>query len=266
MISIADIYRIVSSRAAKRSGIHSTDDLFQRDPPLVEVFFNSEYGLYLPYIRFAADGGDPRARPEDAPGSVCPFLVPIKELFAFQGKEVPAWAGKQAMGCILGRHKPKICRLSPVGKSMGLVTGRESYEYAPPSLDCPACDTNVSVKVADYLADAELPGEKRLDEHSHRILISTAKRALDEAKRRRFNQILQQLYNIDGLLFQHGLEVHQRPGLERVVEIGVRAARGDFAAYEGLIAELSQAGRSIATHPPDARQKRACGDRRIRSD
>ncbi len=39
MISMPDIYRIVSSKSASFLGIHSTRDLFDRKPPLVELIF-----------------------------------------------------------------------------------------------------------------------------------------------------------------------------------------------------------------------------------
>lgn len=237
MISLPDIYRIVSSPAAKLFGVHSTEDLFRRDPPLVKLFFNEEYGLYLPYIRFLAVGADAKTLPEDAPGSVCPFLAPIEEVCAYHGRTVPEWAGEQAQGCILMRHKPKICRLSPVGKSAGLVTGRVIYEYLPPSRECPACDTNVSIKLGDYLAAAVLAGEDKLDASLHRMVM-TDKRPLQREELGRYQEILKEMYNIDGLLARHGIERCHRPSLATVIDIAVEASHGNFVPYDDFVRAL----------------------------
>ncbi len=240
MISLPDICRIVSSPAARRFGVQSTDDLFRREPPLVHLFFNEEYGLYLPYIRFVPMGADACTRPEDAPGSVCPFLAPIEEVGAYHRKAVPEWAGKQAHGCLLLRHKPKICRLSPVGKSAGLVTGRVVYEYRPPSRDCPACEARVSIRLADYLAAAVLPGEDKLDASFHRILMAE-RRPLGQDDSRRYNEIMKQLYNIDGLLARYDADQSQRHTIAALIDLAFEASRGNFVPYDDLLQALSRA-------------------------
>jgi hypothetical protein len=242
MISIADIYQIISSPAAKLLDVHSTSDLFGRDPPLVQSFFNSEYGLFLPYLRYGPVGADPDVLPEDAPGSVCPFLFPINKVYSFYEKRTPQWASKEAQGCILGRNKPRVCRLSPVGVFAGLVTGRTSHEYVAPALDCPACETDVTVKLADYLAQVELPGEKEQQARHHRIVMKAAKRDLDHREQQRYGEILQQLYNVDELLLRHGVDLQHRPVLDQLIEIGAMAARGDFEPYEEFVEELTKRG------------------------
>ena len=245
MISIADIYRIVFSSPAKKIlGIHSTDDLFSRDPPLVQSFFNSEYGLYLPYIRFAPVDAEPDVPPENAPDSVCPFLFPIGKVYSFHQKELPKWANMEAKGCILMKNKPVVCRLSPVGKLSGLVTSRVSYVYAIPAADCPACETDVTIKLADYLKEARLPGERTQDERIHKILMKTTKHALDHKAQQRYNEILQQLYNIDQLLIRLDLDPLHRPGFPRLVEIGAHAAQGHFDPYDELVEELIHKSRN----------------------
>lgn len=254
MIGMPDILRIVSSKAARLFEVRSTDDLFRRDPPLVELFFSEEYRLYLPYLRFSPTGSDPRARPEDAPGNVCPFLFPIGEVCSFHGREVPSWASPGARGCILMRHKPGICRASPVGRCAGMVTGKEHYEYAPPALDCPACDTDVSIPLRDHLERSVLPGERELERRFHRILMTLQPRPLAKRSRRRFDEILKQLYNIDGLLLRHGVDLTHRPHPMVLTEMAVRASRGDFAPYDELVEELTRVGRrSRSTRPPQPR-------------
>ncbi|MBI4871586.1 MAG: hypothetical protein HY814_08460 [Candidatus Riflebacteria bacterium] len=223
MIGLPDIFRIVSAPAMKRLGVHSTDDLYRRDPPLVQLFFNEEYGLFLPYLRFLAVGADRATSPEDAPQSVCPFLAAIEEVCSYNGKKVPDWAGQQAQGCVLLRHKPKVCRLSPVGKCAGLVTGRLTYEYAPPALECPACQTRVSIKLTDHLSGATLRGEDSLDARLHRIVM-TREVPLSLGQRGRYEEILKEMYNIDELLASYGIDRCQRPSLDAVIDIAVQAS------------------------------------------
>lgn len=238
MINIVDIYRIVSSPAAKLLNVRSTDDLFRRYPPLVQLFFNSEYGLYFPYIRYAPVGADPDVLPEDAPDSVCPFLFPVDRVFSLHHKKMPEWACDEADGCILMQDKPKVCRLSPIGKHTGLVAGMVSYVYAPPALDCPACETNVRVKLADYIEKAELPGEREQDERFHQVLMKAAGQAPDQEQRQRFYEIMRQVYNIDGLLLRHGIDLQHRPGIDLLVEICAIASRGNFDPYDELVEKL----------------------------
>lgn len=242
MIAIPDIYRIVSSPAARLLDIRSTADLFGRQPPVVQSIFNSEYGLYLPYIRYRPVGAAPDLPPEEAPDSVCPFLFPIDEVISFHRGRVSHKVSRQARGCILMRDKPKVCRLSPLGVFSGLTTGTSSYVYAPPALDCPACDTRVVVKVAEYLRGIELPGERAQEKRLHRVVMATSKRRLAGAEQQRYGEILQQLYNIDELLLREGVDLQHRPGVERLVRIATRAAQGAFAPYDELVQELVQLG------------------------
>ncbi len=58
MININDIYNIISSPMAGFLDIHSTRDLFERKPPLLEIFFHEEYDFYLPYIRYLPVNAD----------------------------------------------------------------------------------------------------------------------------------------------------------------------------------------------------------------
>ena len=53
--------------------------LLQKQELLVELFYNEEYKIYLPYIRYLPEGADLLTLPEDAEGSICPFLRPIQE-------------------------------------------------------------------------------------------------------------------------------------------------------------------------------------------
>lgn len=241
MINITDIYRILSSKVAQFFDILSTLDLFDRQPPLVELFYSEEYKLYLPHIRYLPVDADVHIRPEDAKGSICPFLTPIHEVYAYHNKALPQWASKDALGCILMEDKPTICRLSPLGKSSGMVTGKVTYEYLPPALDCPACENDVEVKVSEYVASMVSSSEQHQQKRFHKMLMSYHNAGTSqEFDKNRFHEVLKQVYNIDGLLYQYGLGSEHRPHVDQLVEIIFAASHGDFRVYEQLIKDLSE--------------------------
>lgn len=240
MITLSDIHNLISSPGAEFFGIHSTRDLFEGKPPLLEIFFNEEYQLSFPYIRYKPVGTDDLTmRPEDAPSCVCPFLRPIKQVFDFHKQEVPSGTCAGAMGCMLMKFKPQICRHSPLGRSTGLETGKVSYEYAPPSLDCPACQSDIKVRVSDYMESVDLPHEAAQQKSFHRILMQTHKKAGCYKDRDRFIAITLDIYNIDGLLARHGFGPEHRPSLNTLTEIYLQAAKGNFSEYETLLSSMS---------------------------
>ncbi len=239
MINITDIFKILSSEGAQFFDIRSTIDLFDRKPPFIELFYSEEYRLFLPYIRYLPVNADVHTRPEDAQGSICPFLHPIHEVYAYHKKALPQWAGKDALGCILMADKPTICRLSPLGKSSGMVTGKVTYEYLVPAQDCPACETDVELKVSDYVSSVVSSSEQQQQERFHEMLMSYYRaETSQELDQKRFNEILKHVYNIDGLLYQYGLDSKHRPGVEQLVEIVFAASHGDFSVYEQFIEGL----------------------------
>jgi len=75
MINIHDIFRILSSKGAQFYDINSTIDLFDRKPPLVELFYIEEYRMFFPYIRYLPVNADVHSRPENAEESICPFCT-----------------------------------------------------------------------------------------------------------------------------------------------------------------------------------------------
>lgn len=239
MINISDIFRILSSKGAKFLKIGSTIDLFDPKPPLVELFYSEEFKLYLPYIRYLPLDADLNTRPEDAKASICPFLRPIKEVYSYHKRKLPQWAGEDALGCILMEDKPSICRLSPLGKCSGMSTGKVTYEYMPPAIDCPACDSDIDMKVSDYVSSVVSASEQKQQESFHRMLISCNSEASQKLDQTRFNEIIKQIYNIDRLLSKYGLGSKNRPQVDYLVEIIFRAANGDFSLYEHFIDRLS---------------------------
>lgn len=240
MINITDIFRILSSKGAQFFDIRSTIDLFDRKPPFVELFYIEEYRFFLPYIRYLPVDADVHTRPEDAKGgSICPFLHPIHEVYAYHKKALPQWASKDALGCILMKDKPTICRLSPLGKSSGMVTGKVTYEFLPPALDCPACEADVEVKVSDYISSMVSSSEQQEEERFHKMLTSYHNAGTSqELDQNRFHEIIKHVYNIDGLLYQYGFGTEHRPQVDHLVEIIFAASHGDFSAYEQFIEGL----------------------------
>ncbi len=239
MIGITDIFRILSSKGAQFFNIRTTTDLFDREPPFIELIYSEEYELFLPYIRYLPINADVNTRPEDAQGSICPFLYPIHKVYAYHKKALPQWVGKDARGCILMAEKPSICRLSPLGKSSGMVTGKVTYEYVKPALDCPACETDVEMKVSEYVSSIVSSSEQRQQESFHETLMSYYRaETSQELDQERFNEIIKHVYNIDALLDQHGLGSEHRPPVEQLLEITFAASHGDFSVYEQFVEEL----------------------------
>ena len=239
MIGITDIFRILSSKGAQFFNIRTTTDLFDREPPFIELIYSEEYELFLPYIRYLPINADVNTRPEDAQGSICPFLYPIHKVYAYHKKALPQWVGKDARGCILMAEKPSICRLSPLGKSSGMVTGKVTYEYVKPALDCPACETDVEMKVSDYVSSMVSSSEQRQQESFHETLMSYYRAGTSqELDQERFNEIIKHVYNIDALLDQHGLGSEHRPPVEQLLEITFAASHGDFSVYEQFVEGL----------------------------
>ncbi|MBI4026828.1 MAG: hypothetical protein HY360_17725 [Verrucomicrobia bacterium] len=239
MISVIDVYRIVASPGAQYFNIRSTMDLFERESPFVELFYMERYGLFFPHIRYLPVGAEVPTRPEDAEDSVCPFLRPIGEVYQHHGRTMPSWASKDAFGCMLMKHKPGVCRLSPLGRSSGMVTGSVTYEYMPPALDCPACESDVEIKVSDYLASVVSRAEERRLRNVHRMLMSYDHAGgVQPVDRDRFHDAVKNLYNIDRLLLEHGLGTEYRPSVDQIVEVFFALAHGDWDAYQRFLDNL----------------------------
>lgn len=239
MISYFDIFKLLTSPAAHHLKIHSTRDLFEHEPPFIESFFNQEYELYLPYLRFLAVGPDPNTPPEHAENNICPFLYPIVEVFSFHNLQIPPDTNKNAMGCILMDCKPLICRLSPIGQSRGMITGRLSYEYIEPSKDCPGCATDAEIPLSSYTSALIPPSEDQERALFHTMLMAHNARCEEGRDQKHFNSVLLEFYNIDRLLSLYGHTPKRRPKYAQVMEILTAAAKGDFAPYDQFIQSLN---------------------------
>lgn len=71
-------------------------------------------------------------------------------------------------------------------------------------------------------------------------MTATTRKPLSDKEKQRYGEALRQLYNIDDLLIRNGRDLHERPGLERLVSIGIHAAQGDFAPYDALLEEFAR--------------------------
>ncbi len=243
MITLADIYNIISSHGAKYFGIKTTRDLFEGNPPLLELFYLEEYQLYFPYIRYLPVGSvDMTTRPEDAHDSICPFLQPIETVYQYYDMEVPSGTCSAAMGCMLMNNKPLVCRSSPLGMMTGLKTGKISYEYLPPARECPACESDKQVFVSDYMTSIQLPHEKEQQRKFHRILMENQKPSQQNMNKEKLHAITKDIYNIDGILDRYNLNVEHRPNLDTLIRIFFKAVQGDFSVYSDFIASLEKMG------------------------
>lgn len=232
MISYPDIFKLLASPAARHLNLYSTCDLFDRKPQIIELFAAEEYDLFLPYLRFLPVGAEPDTRPEDAGSSICPFLYPIADVFAFHKLQVPENTNSNAMGCMLMGNKPMICHLSPVGQHRGMITGKLSYEYMEPTRHCPGCATDIEIPLASYIRGMVPSSEERERELFHKMVLAHHASCTQGLDQQEFNSVLREFYNIDHFLSLYGYTHIQRPGYTQLMEILIAAAEGDFALYD----------------------------------
>lgn len=239
MISYADILNLMRSPAVHHLKLFSTRDLFERQPPIIELFLAEEYDLYLPYLRFLPVDADADVRPEEAESNICPFLYPMDDVFSYYNLQLPEGTIKDAMGCILMNHKPMICQLSPVAQSRGMITGKLSFEYMPPIKNCPGCATNVEIPLSNYVSALISSSEKEERALFHSLIMVHHSRSKIGHDQKRFNSVLLEFYNIDHLLAMYGYSHAQRPSYERLMEILIAAAKGHFTPYNHFLQGLT---------------------------
>ncbi len=239
MISYPDIFKLLASPAAPHLNIYSTCDLFDRKPPIIELFAAEEYDLFLPYMRFLPVDTDPDTRPEDAASSICPFLYPMEDVFTFHELQPPGNNSSEAMGCMLMDHKPIICRLSPVGQSRGMITGSVSYEYMEPTRDCPGCATDIEIPLVSYIKGVVHSSEERRSKLFHRMVLAHHASRNQGRDQQRFNSVLREFYNIDHFLSLYGYTHIQRPSYLQLMQILIAAAEGDFSLYDDFYQSLT---------------------------
>ena len=240
MILYPDIFKILTSPAARHLKIHSTQDLLERRPPIIDLFLNEEYDLYLPYLRFLPIGADSNTPPEEAADSICPFLYPISDVFSFHKLQLPQNARKDAMGCMLMDCKPSICRLSPVGQARGMVTGRLSYEYIEPAKNCPGCAADVEIPLPQYVNALLSSSDEEERALFHKMLMAHNTRRQEGYDQKRFKSVLLESYNIDRLLSINDYAPKQRPSYGQLLKILIAAAQGDVSLYDKFIQSMNK--------------------------
>ncbi|HLG19850.1 MAG TPA: hypothetical protein VI895_08575 [Bdellovibrionota bacterium] len=119
-----------------------------------------------------------------------------------------------------------------------MVTGKVSYGYLPPVRDCPACETDVKVKLSDYLSSAETPEGRLQHGRFHSTLRKYGAGPPEERAAVRCAVVLKELYDIDGLLFRYGLGTKDRPPTETLVETAAATT-----PYERLLKRLEKSRR-----------------------
>ena len=239
MISYPDIFQLLSSPAAHHLKLFSTRDLFEQKPPIIELFLTEEYDLHLPYLRFLPVGTDSDVRPEDAESNICSFLYPIADVFTFHNLQLPENTSKDAMGCMLMDRKPLICQLSPVAQTRGMITGGLSFEYMPPTRNCPGCAADMEIPLSNYVSALTSSSEEEEKALFHAMIMAHHARCKEGHDQKRFNSVLLEFYNIDHLLSMYGYTHIQRPDYTRLMEILIPAAKGDFTLYDDFLRGLA---------------------------
>ncbi len=121
-----------------------------------------------------------------------------------------------------------------------MTPGKVTFTYTPPILDCPACETDVEIKVSDYISSVIPLSEKKQKERAQQILIDYSYREAKQVDQARCYEILKQVHNIDGLLFQFGLGIENRPQIDKLLEMVIAAAKGDFSVYDEFVETLKK--------------------------
>ena len=240
MILYPDIFKILTSPAARHLKIYSTQDLIEGRPPIIELFLNEEYDLYLPYLRFLPIGADSNTSPEEAEDSICPFLYPISDVFSFHKLQLPKNVRKDAMGCMLMDCKPSICRLSPVGQARGMITGRLSYEYIEPAKNCPGCAADVEIPLPQYVNALLSSSDEEKGALFHKMLMVHNTRRQEGYDQKKFKSVLLEFYNIDRLLSINDQAPEQRPSYGQLLKILIAAAQGDVSLYDNFIQGMNK--------------------------
>lgn len=220
--------------------IHSTQDLIERRPPIIDLFLNEEYDLYLPYLRFLPIGADSNTPPEEAEDSICPFLFPISDVFSFHKLQLPQNVRKDSMGCMLMDCKPSICRLSPVGQARGMITGKLSYEYIEPAKNCPGCAADVEIPLPQYINALLSSSDEEERALFHKMLMAHNTRRQEGYDQKKFKSVLLEFYNIDRLLSINDYAPKQRPSCGQLLKILIAAAQGDVSLYDKFIQSLNK--------------------------
>lgn len=253
MVSFHDILMILESSYAKRIGIQSTCELFEDEIPLICIKTDPNFEIVIPYIVFWPIGAKMGILPEYAPSNMCPFLKPLRMVYAFHQEKTPSTAHPLAMGCILKDHKPDICKFAPIGLLRGMETGRLSFCHVKPNKFCPACNSRDKVELKNYLNSLRGVnlGPKSL---FHEVAMRHYRRVKSGSDRSNFNQILQKIYNIDRLLLDNNYDVQSRPSYKQLISILYEAANGKFDLWESFMNHLSKGNIDLFVHDEDNRE------------
>ena len=250
MVSFHDILKILRSPYAKRIGIQSTCELFEDEIPLICLNKDQTFKIINPYIVFWPIGAKMGILPEHAPSSMCPFLKPLRMVYAFHQEKTPDTAHPLAMGCILKDYKPDICKFSPIGFLRGMETGRVSFCHIKPYEFCPACNSQYKVELKTYLNSLQGVniGQKSLFHEVAMCHYSRIKSGIDQSI---FNKILQKIYNIDRLLFDNNYDVRYRPSYKQLISMLYEAVNGKFDLWESFLNHLGKGSLELLLQDKD---------------
>jgi len=105
-----DLYRM-----AQFHNMAETGELFDRNLVMME---EGQNGLLLPRIRFKSN-----------PYPFCPFLI----------NDFSEEKGLRGLCSLHPDHKPLVCRLAPLTRTLDLDSREEQFDFIPPHPGCPGC-------------------------------------------------------------------------------------------------------------------------------
>ena len=124
-----DLYKM-----ARFLDMKSTCELFDRR---YVRLFSHEQGVWAPEIQF-----------KTGPFKFCPFLLNnLDENEQFEG-----------LCALHEKHKPLVCTMAPIGRTIDFEDNREEYVFIDPAPDCPGIDSDKENNLMDILekCDREL--------------------------------------------------------------------------------------------------------------
>jgi hypothetical protein len=206
LLNPTDVYLMVRSGFAKKAGIRTTADLFEKE--------------YLRLIRGHSSRAPLCVIHVEEAGGPCPFLMPaidvadestVKKIAkhtkdGLQPSEIVERLGLKITRFLCGLHedrsKPAVCKSSPLGR----VYGKEGSRYivVPPVPDCPGMKVETKQVVKDWIRDTKLDVQYRHSSWFHEFLMGhhdDFKRMSDEV----VYLLGEILFDPDGVLMKSGV-------------------------------------------------------------
>ncbi len=136
--------------------------------------------------------------------------------------------------------KPSICRLSPVGQTRGMITGRLSYEYIEPAKNCSGCAADVEIPLPQYVNALLSSSDEEERALFHKMLMAHNTRRQEGYDQKEFKSVLLEFYNIDRLLSKNEYAPKRRPSCGQLLKILIAAAQDDVSLYDEFVQSMNE--------------------------